>query len=168
MWVLASNPFNSGNITTFKLLSKGLEHIYTHSKEVHSLKMHGVTSSALFLSISCSAAIFPMVNSYIFGNTHINQCVCSRWAYTWAIMWENYWLNEWHMLPSVTFVMPGDVPVHLRMPNIKLLDMLKIICEMVGDKQEDRKFHYQKAKQAKASRSAQVFSWFGVLKAHLA
>ena len=39
------------------------------------------------------------------------------------------------------FVLPGDSPELLEMHDIELLGLLKIMCEMVGDKQADSKFN---------------------------
>ena len=39
--------------------------------------------------------------------------------------------------------MPGDGPVLLGMPDIKLLNLLKIMCEVVEGQQPDRKFDFQ-------------------------
>ena len=41
------------------------------------------------------------------------------------------------------FVVPGDDSVLLGMLDIKLLGILKIMCEGMGDKQADRKFDSQ-------------------------
>ena len=39
--------------------------------------------------------------------------------------------------------MPGDGPVLLRMPDIKLLNAMKITCEVIGDPYRKRKFDPQ-------------------------
>ena len=41
------------------------------------------------------------------------------------------------------FVVPGDDPMLLGMPGIELLNKLKVICEVGGDQQADRKFDFQ-------------------------
>ena len=41
------------------------------------------------------------------------------------------------------FVLPGHSPALLDMPDIKLLDLVKILHEGVGDQQADRKFNFQ-------------------------
>ena len=41
------------------------------------------------------------------------------------------------------FVVPGDDPAFLRMPDIELLSILKITCEIMGDQPADRKFDLQ-------------------------
>ena len=41
------------------------------------------------------------------------------------------------------FVVPGDDPALQGMPEIELLDILKIICEVVGGQQGDGKFDFQ-------------------------
>ena len=38
------------------------------------------------------------------------------------------------------FVVPGDSPALLGMPDIELLAILKIMCDLVGDQQANRKF----------------------------
>ena len=44
-------------------------------------------------------------------------------------------------LPNVdTFLVPVDSQALLRMPVIAVLDILKMICEVIGDPQVDRKF----------------------------
>ena len=40
-------------------------------------------------------------------------------------------------------LVPGDDPALLGMPDIKLLNTLKIMCEMIGDTHESRKFDSQ-------------------------
>ena len=60
--------------------------------------------------------------------------------------------------------MPVDNSALLGIPDIKLLDILKIKCEVVGDQQADRKFNSQiynhpvalPAKQTQACRSRQI------------
>ena len=42
--------------------------------------------------------------------------------------------------------MPGGGPVLLGMPDIELLCIMKIMCEVVGDQQADRKFNSQTIK----------------------
>ena len=39
--------------------------------------------------------------------------------------------------------MPGDGPVLLMMPDIELLDRLKITCELIGDPHESSNFNLQ-------------------------
>ena len=44
------------------------------------------------------------------------------------------------------FVVPGDGPALQGMLDIELLVILKIMCEVVGGQQEDRKFYSQRIK----------------------
>ena len=44
----------------------------------------------------------------------------------------------------IFLVVPGDSPALLGMPDIELLGILKIICEVVKGPQTDRKFHSQR------------------------
>ena len=41
------------------------------------------------------------------------------------------------------FVVPGDGPTVLRKSDIKLLSILKITCDVIGDPHESRKFDSQ-------------------------
>ena len=41
------------------------------------------------------------------------------------------------------FVVTGDGPVLLWMPDIELLDILKIICAVIGDPIKNRMFDFQ-------------------------
>ena len=41
------------------------------------------------------------------------------------------------------FVVPGDDLTLLGMPDIRLVDILKIMCEVVGEQQADKKFDTQ-------------------------
>ena len=43
--------------------------------------------------------------------------------------------------------MPADVLVLLGMPDIELLDILKILCKVMGDQQTDSKFDSQTIQQ---------------------
>ena len=42
-----------------------------------------------------------------------------------------------------SFVVPGDSPALLGMPDIELLSLLKIICEVMGGQQANKKFNFQ-------------------------
>ena len=58
-------------------------------------------------------------------------------------------------------VVPGDGPPLLGMPENELLDILKIMCEVVGDQQADRKLESQtiqpsNSPRCKANRSQQT------------
>ena len=41
------------------------------------------------------------------------------------------------------FVVPGDDPILLGMPRIEMLNILKIMCEVIGDPHESRKLNSQ-------------------------
>ena len=43
------------------------------------------------------------------------------------------------------FVVPGDGPALLGMPDIELLHILKIMCDMIGDPHNNRKLDLQTA-----------------------
>ena len=41
------------------------------------------------------------------------------------------------------FVVPGNGPALLRMPDIKLLNIVRVMCETIDNKTNDRKFDVQ-------------------------
>ena len=41
------------------------------------------------------------------------------------------------------FLVPGDGPVLLRMPDIELLSIIRVMCEAIDNKTTDRKFDVQ-------------------------
>ena len=49
------------------------------------------------------------------------------------------------------FVVPGDVLVLLGMPDIEVLDMLKIMSKVMGDPDKSRMFDYQKMQASYSS-----------------
>ena len=48
------------------------------------------------------------------------------------------------------FVVPGDSPALLGMPNLELLGILKVMSNVVDDQHVDRKFDYQTMEPASA------------------